>query len=107
MKHDPETWLRHKRRLLGAWCADGRRTYYRWEPEGMEATVTYPGGYQVEVKVAAVWDGGERPSLESPGERGGWEILAVWYQRRGTWVDLSPVLSVEQSHEVGRQLDQF
>jgi len=105
VKHNPKLWLRHKLRLLNSWCAQGRKTYYRWEPPGMDAVVEYPGGRLLEVKVAAVWDGPELPSFESPGQRGGWEVLAVWHQRHGAWVDITTNLNREQFTRLVRQLD--
>jgi hypothetical protein len=106
VKHNPKLWLRHKLRLLNSWCAQGRKTYYRWEPTGMDATLRYPFGRPVDVKVAAAWDPGERPSFESPGQRAGWEILAVWHRRHGAWVDISKNLNRDQFAELGQQLEE-
>jgi hypothetical protein len=72
----------------------------------MGAVVEYPGGRLLEVKVAAAWDPGERPSFESPGQRAGWEILAVWHRRHGAWVDISKNLNRDQVAELGQQLEQ-
>lgn len=96
--------LAYRRRRLDARCAGGRRTYYRTEPSGVSATLRYAEEVEVDVMVDASWRPGERATWECPGEGAGWELCAVWYQRRGAWVDILGHLSEDQATELEEQL---
>lgn len=96
--------LAYRRRRLDARCAGGRPTYYRREPSGAPATLRYAEEVEVDVLVDASWRPGERATWECPGEAAGWELLAVWYRRRGAWVDIIGRLTEQQATELEEQL---
>ena len=106
MTHNPEKWLRHKRRLLDAWCAQGRPTYRRWAPDGYDVSIDMGGEYETELVVeaeeqheesASEWDG-------YPGVRGGWHVFGVWLNRHGAWVDIMGRMGRDRLEAVRREL---
>lgn len=99
--------LAYRRRRLDARCAGDRRTYYRHTPSGAEATLRLEGDIELDVLVDAVWNPGERATRECPGEAAGWEILAVWYQRRGAWVDIGGGVDEKQAEALAEQLGKY
>lgn len=96
--------LEYRRRRLDARCAGGRPTYYRREPSGAPATLRYAEEVEVDVLVDASWSPGCCVSWDCPGEPSGWELLAVWYRRRGAWVDIIGRLTEQQATELEEQL---
>lgn len=96
--------IEYRRRRLDARCAGGRPTYYRREPSGAPATLRYAEEVEVDVVVDASWSPGCCVSWDCPGEPSGWELLAVWYRRRGVWVDIIGRLTEDQTTELEEQL---